>query len=173
MNAHALYRDFLVYVNGVLKDHNNNTNITLQVGDHFSVVARAVGNVTFITANGTNFTCVTGFACNNHTRNDVHNRYLNCYLNSPVEPSDSGKTLAISVNNVELKTFVITGECVLQHLIVWVGGGMGRHYHFNVTRKSRKMITLTVGYCMVCIHIAASTTSSNYLFCWPLTNTCI
>ena len=123
VNAHALYRDFLIYINGVLEDGYNNTNITLQVGDNFSVLARAVGNVTVITADGSNFTCVTGFACNKHTRNDVDNRYLQCYLNSPAELNDNGRTLTISVNNVELKRFVIsTGEPAFGPSPLIVGG---------------------------------------------------
>ena len=114
VNARAPYRDF--FVNGVLQDdHNNITNITLQVGDDLSVVARAVGNVTVITADhdGSKFTCMTGFACNKHTRHDMSNRYLNCFLSSSAELNDSGKTLTISVNNMELKRFVITGGCFL------------------------------------------------------------
>ena len=110
VNAHAPYRD--IFVNGVLEDDHNVTNITVQVGDDdLHVVARAVGNVTVITADhdGSKFTCVTGFACNKHTGHDVDNRYLHCFLSSPVELNDSGKTLTISVNNMELKKFVITG----------------------------------------------------------------
>ena len=123
VNAHAPYRDFSV--NGVLQDHNNITNITLQVGDDLSVVARAVGNVSVITADhdGSKFTCVTGFACNKHTH-DVSNRYLNCFLSSPAQLSDSGKTLTISVNNMELKRFVITGGYILMY---WCTGGAGIH----------------------------------------------
>ena len=112
VNAHAPYRDF--FVNGVLQyDHKNIalTNITVQVGDELSVVARAFGNVTVITADHDGFICVKGFACNQHTRHDVSNRYLRCFLSSPAELSDSGKTLTISVNNMELKRFVITGAC--------------------------------------------------------------
>ena len=77
------------------------------------MVARAVGNVTVITADhdGSKFTCMTGFACNKHTRHDVSNWYLDCFLSSPAELSDSGKTLTISVDNMELKRFVITGGC--------------------------------------------------------------
>ena len=125
VNARSRYRDF--FVDGVLQDdHNNITNITLQVGDNLSVVVRAVSNVSVITADhdGSKFTCETGFACNKHTRHDVSNRYLNCFLSSPAELSDSGKTLTISVNNMELKRYVITGEYILMY---WCMSGTGIH----------------------------------------------
>ena len=95
-----------MYNNGVLQNHYNSTNVTVdaRVGDHITVVARAIGNVSILNASDERFTCITGFACENHTRNYIDNRYLQCSLNSPAEPSDDGRTLTILLDDTELIT---------------------------------------------------------------------
>ena len=112
------YRDVLMYVNGVkvLQDHWNSTNVnvTLDVGDNIRLVIRAVGNVSVINASDARFTCVTGFACNRLTLHAVSNRYVQCSLRTPVEPTDDGRTLAVVIHNVEEEmssSVTINGKC--------------------------------------------------------------
>ena len=108
----AVYRDFLIYINGVLQYRYNSTNVTLDVGNNLTVVVRAVGlNVSVITANDTRFTCKTGFACNQqYNLYNVPNRYLQCSLRTPAKKSDNDRTLLVSIDDVEMMSFAITGE---------------------------------------------------------------
>ena len=105
------YRDAKVYINHVLQDSQNSTNITLDVGDNVTVVFRAVGNISVINTShqGGRFICRTHFACNNETRSNVHNRRLQCSLHF-TELSDDGRTLVIVLDDREWKRFVITCE---------------------------------------------------------------
>ena len=106
------YRDFLIYINGVLQYRYDSINVTLDVGSNLTVVIRAVGqNVSVITANDTRFTCETDFACNQQYNLDsVPNRYLQCSLSTPAKPSDNGRTLMVSIDDIEMMSFAITGE---------------------------------------------------------------
>ena len=106
------YRDFLIYINGVLQYRYNSTNVTLDVGSNLTVVIRAVGlNVSVITANDTRFTCKTGFACNQqYNLDNVPNRYLQCSLRTPAKQSDNGRTLLFSIDDIEMISFAITGD---------------------------------------------------------------
>ena len=103
------YRDVLVYINGVLQNHYDSTNVTVdaRVGDSISVVARAIGNVSVLNATNENFQCKTGFACKQYSRNNVDNRYLQCSLNSSAEPIDVSRVLTILVDDTELITITI------------------------------------------------------------------
>ena len=65
----------------------------------------------FLFLDNSHFICATGFACNQRYNNGINNRYLKCSLRSPVLLSDNNRTLTISVDNVELEKFTITGEC--------------------------------------------------------------
>ena len=95
------YRDVLVYKNGVLQNSYNGTNVTVDahVGDSISVVVRAIGNVSALNASNERFRCFTSFACEQHTRSNVDNRYTQCTLSSPAEASDDGRVLSILVGN--------------------------------------------------------------------------
>ena len=107
------YRDAQVYINHVWQDSQNSTNITLDVGDHVTVVVRAVGNVSVINASyrDERFVCRTHFACNSETLNDVHNRDLRCSLQSAML-SDDGRTLVVVLDGMKWKRFIITCECI-------------------------------------------------------------
>ena len=105
------YRDFLIYINGVLQYRYNTTNVTLDVGSNLTVVVRAVENVSVISANDTHFTCETDFACNQqYNLDNVPNRYLQCSLRSSAKPRDNGRTLLFSIDDIEMISFTITGE---------------------------------------------------------------
>ena len=104
-----------MYNNGVLQYHYNSTNVIVDacVGDNITVVARAFGNVSVLNASDERFTCITGFGCEKHTRNYIDNRYLQCSLNSPAEPSDDGRMLTILLDDTELITIRITCKLTL------------------------------------------------------------
>ena len=103
------YRDVLVYINGVLQNHYDSTDVTVdaRVGDNISVVARAIGNVSVLNATDEKFQCKTGFACKQYSRNNVDNRYLQCSLNSSAEPINVERVLTILVDDTELITITI------------------------------------------------------------------
>lgn len=77
-----------------------------------TVVFRAIGNVSAINVsrNEERFRCETDFACNEHTLNDVKNRYMQCSLVSPVEQSDDGRTLRVLLDDREEMMITMTGE---------------------------------------------------------------
>ena len=58
------------------------------------------------------FICRTHFACNNDTRNNIHNHRLQCSLQS-AELSNDGRTLVVVLDDMEWKRFIITGEYIL------------------------------------------------------------
>lgn len=103
-----------VYINHVLQGSQNSTNITLYVGDNVTVVILAVGNISVINASDQDehFICRTHFACNNDTHNNVHNRRLQCSLQS-AKLSDDSRTLVVVLDDMEWKRFIITGEYIL------------------------------------------------------------
>lgn len=105
------YRDVQIYINHVLQGSQSSTNITIYVGDNVTVVVRAVGNISVISASDQDehFICRTHFACNNDTRNNVHNLRLQCSLQS-AELSNDGRTLVVVLDDMEWKRFIITGE---------------------------------------------------------------
>ena len=110
----APYRDVEVYINHVLQGSKNSTNITLDVGDNVTIVIRAVGNISVISAGhrSERFICRTHFACNSETRNNIRNRYLQCSLKS-AELSDDGRTLEVELDNhVKWRSFIITCKCI-------------------------------------------------------------
>ena len=112
-----------MYNNGVLQNHYTSTNVTVDahVGDHITVVARAIGNVSFLNTSDERFTCITGFACEKNTRNYIDNHYLQCSLNSPAGPSDDGRMLTILLDDTELITIGIT--CKLMLIVMcWLHG---------------------------------------------------
>ena len=101
-----------MYNNGVLRNHFNSTNVTVdaRVGDNISVVARAIGSVQVLTASDERFRCSTSFVCEQRTRNNVDNRYMQCTLNSPAEASDDGRVLSILIMDSE-ELITITFAC--------------------------------------------------------------
>lgn len=101
------YRDVLVFINGVLQDLRNVTNISLNAGDNLTLAVQAVGNVAVINASDDRFICKTGFACNSATRTDVENRYLQCSLRTPANESDDGRVLRITLDNTQLINITI------------------------------------------------------------------
>ena len=110
------YRDLLIYVNSVLEDHRYHDNISLawsfalDIGDNFTIIVRAVGNVSVISVHNASyerFTCKIEFTCEKHL-DEVANRCLQCSLRSPAELSDDGRELRILIDNVELTTINIT-----------------------------------------------------------------
>ena len=107
------HRKLLVHINGQLQQGHwvdSAPNITLDTGDNLTITIQAVGNVSVINGSGERFVCVTGFACNTATRNDVANRYSQCTLRSPATVEDDGKTLTIFLNNTQLTELTITSK---------------------------------------------------------------
>ena len=78
------------------------------IGDNVGLVVRAFGNVSFINASDPHFNCVTGFACNKQTLHNVDNRYVQCTLRTPVELSDNGRIITVTIDNIEKITVTIT-----------------------------------------------------------------
>ena len=89
----------------------DNTGVILDVGDNFTVTVIAVGNVSVINASDPRFICVTEFACNNQTRRNLKNHYMECSLSTPVVLSDDGRTLTVIIDNTEVITIGIMGKC--------------------------------------------------------------
>ena len=106
-----LYRDIQFYINGMFWGSYDSTNVTLDVGDNFTLTVIAVGNVSVINASDPHFICKTHFACNVQTRRDLENRYMECSLSAPVSLSDDGRTLTIMIGNTEVITIGIMGKC--------------------------------------------------------------
>ena len=109
VKEHTVYRDFRIVIDGVLQYYHNSTNVKLEVGSNLTVVVLAVGNVSVINASDPRFTCETDFACT-HNPDGLSNRYLNCSLRTPAELSDNGRTLSVSIDNLEMIRFSIAGE---------------------------------------------------------------
>lgn len=103
------YRDIQVFINGVLQDEWNGTHVALDAGDNLTIAIQTVGSVDHLSVNNASeerFTCGTGFACNQNTRNDVKNRYLQCSLRSPADARDDDRVLRVSLDNMNLTTII-------------------------------------------------------------------
>ena len=112
VNDDTPYRDVLVYINNTWQQyHNNNTNITVHVGDSLTVVVRGVGNISMINANDPRFICETNFACNMElSLSDVSNRGVECSLRTAAELSDNGRTLTVILDKMDQLNITITGK---------------------------------------------------------------
>ena len=106
---HIVYRDFRILINGVLQYYHNSTNVTLDVGSNLTIIVLAVGNVSVINASDQRFICVTDYACK-HNPDGLSNHYQKCSLRTPAELSDDGRTLLVSIDNMEMMRFSIAGE---------------------------------------------------------------
>ena len=112
VNDDIPYRDVLVYINDTWQQyHNNNTNVTVHVGDSLTVVVRGVGNISTINATDPRFICETHFACNMQLGlSDVSNYGVECSLRTPAELSDNGRTLTVILDKMYQLNITITGK---------------------------------------------------------------
>ena len=114
----------------------------------------AVGNISVINASDQDkhFICRTHFACDNDTRNNVHNRRLQCSLQS-AELSNDGSTLVVVLDDMEWKRFIIIGEYTLlpycSYASMWVVNSVGNQC---------VCVCLCARVCLcVCVHMHAYT----------------
>ena len=120
VNDTALFRDLQIYIDGGKPQEITNVNIT--EGEELTIVARAVGNVTFIEFNatspayGVNATerfqrhCVTSFICNE--RFNGLSRFQRCSFRAGL--SDNSTTIKFFIlhmgTTTQLGEVNITGE---------------------------------------------------------------
>lgn len=112
-----------VYINNTWQQyHNNNTNVTVDLGDSLTVVVRGVGNISMINTSDPRFICETDFACNMELGiSDVSNRGVECSLRTPAELSDNGRTLTVILDKVDQINITITGKSYITTQVQWAG----------------------------------------------------
>ena len=105
----------------------NATNLNVTEGDNVTIIARAVGNVSFIYTNVTSglhgtdanerFICQVTFLCDRQYSDDLNSRIQHCSLTN-VNLSDNGTTIKFFIDNniIELVEVNISGKWIRNQL---------------------------------------------------------